>query len=104
NLRRRDRWLAARGWHVLRFHASDCYARPDQVVLALRQYLEEIRAEHWEAMAQRGWSDGPRVAKTAPDRASRGILKSNVNSFPSLRECVGPPARVSSDNRTGTDL
>ncbi len=42
----RDDWFVSTGWHVLRFHALDCYHRPQMCVAAVQQYIAETVQEH----------------------------------------------------------
>lgn len=35
---RRDAWFTSRGWHVLRFHAADCYSDPDACAASIQRY------------------------------------------------------------------
>jgi very-short-patch-repair endonuclease len=51
---KRDRWFTSHGWHVLRFHANDCYEDPYGCAGAVKKYIAEQRLVHLQRLAELG--------------------------------------------------
>jgi very-short-patch-repair endonuclease len=48
----RDTWFISKGWHVLRFHAHDCYHASAACAAAVKQYTANATREHRSVLSQ----------------------------------------------------
>lgn len=50
----RDNWFVSKGWHVLRFHAGDCYRNPMSCAAAAAEYIRAAAEAHRQYI--RSWA------------------------------------------------
>ena len=51
-LRDRNDWFLSKGWHVLRFHASQCHADSDDIADEIISYSEKMKKSHADVLVK----------------------------------------------------